>query len=131
MIAQHSYKRFNSRRKNMICTSAIFKESLCSENSGENRPSPQHKRQHICSVCKIYFLTGKNMAVLSELILQNGHIFLHQQSHKIMESEDTHANEGRQKRTLKTTNIVTQRLFCACIGYELIRREAAISFRRG
>ena len=27
----------------------------CSENWGENRYSPQHKLQRICSICKIYF----------------------------------------------------------------------------
>ena len=45
-------------------------EGHCSENWDENRHSPQYKRQRICSACIIYFLTGKNMAALSELILQ-------------------------------------------------------------
>ena len=33
--------------------------------------------------------------------ITNGHVSLHQQSHKTIESEDAHANEGRQKRTYK------------------------------
>ena len=38
------------------------------------------KRQRICSTCKIYFLTGKNMAALNEITLQMV-TYLHADNH--------------------------------------------------
>ena len=96
----------------------------CRENWGENHYSPQR----ICSACKIYFIWPEKTWLLWASLY--GHAFSYWQSLKITKSEDAHANEGRQKRTKQTTNIVTQRLFCICVGYELIRGEAAISLRR-
>ena len=79
-----------------ICDYEIRGE--CSENWDENSPSLQRKHQHICSVCKIYFLNWKNMTAPSKLILQMV-THLHADSHIKLQSEDAYANEGRQKRT--------------------------------
>ena len=47
---------------------------------------------------RFIFLTGKNIAALSELISQMVS-YLHAGSHIKPQSEDAHANEGWQKRT--------------------------------
>ena len=44
-------------------------------------------------------LTRKSIAALSEPFIANSHASSYRQSHNTLENEDTHANEGRQKKT--------------------------------
>ena len=44
-------------------------------------------------------LTRKKHGCPERAFIANGHIFSRRQSHKTTESENTHANESRQKRT--------------------------------
>ena len=75
----------------------------------------QHKCQCICPMCKIYFLDWKTKAVPSELISQM-FTSLHTGSHIKPQSENAHANEGRQKRTIKEQTWVSEEvLFCTLL----------------
>ena len=48
---------------------------------------------------RFIFLTGKQHGCSEQAYITNGHESSCQQSCKTTVSEDTHANEGRQKRT--------------------------------
>ena len=74
------------------------------------------------------FLTGKNMATLSKLILQIVTYF-HAGSHVKPRRVKMHM-QMRAEKNMKTMNVVTQSLFCICVGHELIRGEVAVSLKR-
>ena len=101
----------------------------CSENWGENHLSPQCKRQRICSRCKIYFLTGKNMASLSELILQIVTYF-HAGSHTKPQRVKMRMQIRTDRKEHKNNERGHSVTFCICIGYKLIRGEVAVSLKR-
>ena len=65
--------------------------------STENHHFPQRKCQCICSACKIYFFDWKKHSCPEWAYITNDHVSSHRQSHKTTESEDVHANKGRQK----------------------------------
>ena len=86
--------RYFKISKFYLCLTVIvvYRKKQCSENWDENCHSPQHK-------CKIYFFDWKKHSCPEKVDIANGHVFSHQQSCKTVESEDAHANEGRQERT--------------------------------
>ena len=70
LLSNTTTMKFCNQKKLHKYVCAYFWTATCSGNWGENRHSPQRKCQRICSACKIYFLTRKNMAARSDLILQ-------------------------------------------------------------
>ena len=96
--------------------------------SRENWDENHHSPQHICSMCKIYFFDWKKHCCPERAYIAN--VFSCRQSCKTTESEDAHANEGRQKRTEKQ-RMSSLRVVCFCIGHKLIRGGAAVSLKRG
>ena len=74
-------------------------EMICSENWEENRHSPQHKVSAYVLRARSVSLTRKKYGCPEQAFIANGHAFSCWQSRKTTESEDVHANEGRQKIT--------------------------------
>ena len=76
-----------------------------------------------------YFLDWKKHSCPQRAYNRKWYISSHRQSHKTTESEDMHANEGRQKRTYKQWMLVSWHFFF-CFGHELVWGEAEVNWKK-
>ena len=120
------HKQGLANRNTIVLFDIYSTEWYCCENWGENRHSPQRKRQRICSACKIYFFDWKKYECPERVYVTYFHASSQIKPLRVKACMQMWA--GRKEH--KKNKVVTRHLLHFCVGHKLIRREAAVSLKR-